>query len=110
MEENGFLYARGLGNTRGKGEDRFAFPKDPLDFAPTCWHIDKNVPELFQEFLTIEPTKADMLFYMWGHGYEFDFDTMKKREAMNTLEWMFDKVAGNDAIISCTNAEAFLHI
>ncbi|MBR1758840.1 MAG: polysaccharide deacetylase family protein [Lachnospiraceae bacterium] len=108
MRENGFLYGRGVRNAKGKGEDRFAFPENPLDFAPTCWHIDKNIKELFQEFLSITPTKGDMMFYMWGHGYEFDFDAMKKREILKTLEWMFDQVANNDSIIPCTNAEAFL--
>ena len=49
-----------------------------------------------------------MLFYMWGHGYEFDFDEMKKREILKTMEWMFDTVANDDTVISCTNAEAFM--
>ena len=108
LKNNGFLYARALGSTKGKGEDRFAFPENQLDFAPTCWHIDKNIKELFEEFLSITPTKGDILFYMWGHGYEFDFDVMKKREIIKTMEWMFDRVANDDAIISCTNAEAFM--
>lgn len=108
MKENGFLYGRGVMNARGKGEERFAFPENPLDFAPTCWHIDKNIQELFEAFRAITPTRGDMLFYMWGHGYEFDFDSMKKREIFKTLEWMFDQVAADDSIIPCTNAEAFL--
>ena len=108
LRENDFLYARALGNTKGKGEDRFAFPENQLDFAPTCWQTDRNIKELFQEFLSITTTKGDMLFYMWGHGYEFDFDEMKKREILKTMEWMFDQVARDDSIVPCTNAEAFL--
>lgn len=108
LREQGFLYGRALGNAKGKGEERFSFPKDPLNFTPTCWHVDKNIRELFQDFIATTPTKGDMLFYMWGHGYEFDFDEMKKREILKTMEWMFDTVANDDTVISCTNAEAFM--
>lgn len=107
LKEAGIIYARGLQHTKGKGEERFAFPSNPFGFAPTCWHIDKNIMELFDQFMSITPTKGDMLFYMWGHGYELDFDVMKKRNLLDTMERMFDRVSNDDSVIACTNAEAF---
>ena len=37
--------------------------------------IDKNLFENADKFLAAKPTQGDMLFYVWGHGYEFDFGT-----------------------------------
>lgn len=104
LKENKFLYARGV--TSEKSKRNFAFPDNPLNFNPTCWHIDKDIEQLVEQFIAAEPTNGDMLFYMWGHGYEFDFSTLK--DLRNTYERIFDKIATHDEIIKCTNAEAFL--
>ena len=104
LKENGFLYARGV--TSEKAKRNFAFPDNPLNFKPTCWHIDDDIERLVDQFITTEPTDGDMLFYMWGHGYEFDFQSLKGLR--DTYERIFDKIASHDEIIKCTNAEAFL--
>ena len=104
LKANGFLYAR---NVLSEGAKRnFAFPDNPLCLRPTCWHLEKGIEQLLDQFIAAEPTDGDMLFYMWGHGYEFDFDALKGLR--ETYERMFDKVANHDEIIKCTNAEAFL--
>ena len=104
LKTNGFLYARGIKSEKGK--QKFAFPEKPLNFNPTCWHIESDMEKLLDLFLAAEPENGDMLFYLWGHGYEFDFASLKGLR--NTYERMFDKLACHDEIIKCTNAEAFL--
>ena len=104
LQENGFLYARGVMSE--KTSRGFAFPENPLNFKPTCWHIESDVEDLVDQFIAAEPTDGDMLFYMWGHGYEFDFTSLK--DLRGRYERIFDKIAARDDIIKCTNAEAFL--
>lgn len=104
LKNNGFLYARGVMSEKAKRN--FAFPENPLNFKPTCWHIEGDIEKLLDQFIAAEPTDGDMLFYLWGHGYEFDFPALKGLR--NAYERMFDKVACHDEIIKCTNAEAFL--
>lgn len=103
LRENGFLYARGVMSEKAKRG--FAFPDNPLNFLPTCWHIEKDVEKLVDQFIAAEPVHGDMLFFLWGHGYEFDFASLKGLR--NTYERIFDKIACRDEIIKCTNAEAF---
>ena len=102
--DNGFLYARGV--TSVKAKRNFAFPEDPLNFQPTSWHIEKDTEKLLDAFLAAEPRDGDMLFFLWGHGYEYDFDSLK--DLRNAYERMFDKLSWHDEVIKCTNAEAFL--
>lgn len=104
LRTNGFLYARGVMSEKAKRH--FAFPENPLSFKPTCWQIEGDIEKLLDAFIAAEPTDGDMLFYLWGHGYEFDFPALKGLR--NVYERMFDKVASHDEIIKCTNAEAFL--
>lgn len=104
LKNNGFLYARGV--TSEKAKRNFAFPENPLNFKPTCWHIEPSMEKLVDQFIAAEPTDGDMLFYLWGHGYEFDFVSLKGLR--NAYERIFDKIAAHDEIIKCTNAEAFL--
>lgn len=44
---------------------------------------------------------------MWGHGYALDFDVMKKRNLLYIMERIFDRVANDDSVVACTNADAF---
>ena len=107
LQEEGILYARGVSSSKGKGEKRFSFPTSLYHVSPTCSQIDGRTEKLFDEFMRTVPTQGDMLFYMWGHGYEIDFQTRRGRKLMDMLERMFSMVAKDDSIISCTNNEAF---
>lgn len=104
LAADGFLYARGVRSE--KNRRHFAFPENPLNFKPTCWHIERDMEKLLDQFIAAEPKDGNMLFYVWGHGYEFDFASLK--DLRNRYERIFDKLACHDEIIKCTNAEAFL--
>ena len=106
LREHDFLYARTVMNTKGHTWKRFAFPENPLVWNPTCWHINRDIEKLLDLFLSLPADQGDMVFFMWGHGYELDFDAMKKRHFRKTFERMLDKVACDDSVIKCTNAEA----
>lgn len=103
LKENGFLYTRGIKSLKSKRN--FAFPEDPLLFEPTCWHIEADFEKLVNQFIEAEPTEGDMLFFVWGHGYEFDFPACKGLR--ETYERVFARIAGHDEILKCTNTEAF---
>jgi peptidoglycan/xylan/chitin deacetylase (PgdA/CDA1 family) len=50
---------------------RFDLPLDPYEWDPTCHHNDEKLMDLAKEFVEKEGFRTS-LFYVWGHGYEFD--------------------------------------
>ncbi len=64
----GYQGARTIRSTHG-----FALPKNFMEWDPTCHHNDPRLMELAQQFLEVFPF-LPMLFYVWGHAYEFDAD------------------------------------
>ncbi len=87
----------------------FDLPEDPLAWDPTCHHNDPRLMELADEFIRSAPRfPRPMLFYVWGHGYEFDdlgnWDRMEK--LLETLSAHADSIwfATNGEILSCLQA------
>ncbi len=103
LKERGILYGRGA-FSNGK----FTFPEEPINYSPTCSIKDKNFITLFDKFLASDTESEDLLFYVWGHGYEMDYGTARASE--KAFEKVFDYVSGHEDIIYCTNKEAFMHI
>lgn len=50
---------------------RFDLPEDFLRWNPTCHHDDEKLMELAEQFVN-GMSFGPMLFYVWGHAYEFD--------------------------------------
>ena len=71
--------------------------------TPTCWHLDKFALALLEKFIETPCDGEDMVFYMWGHGYELDYGT--KRGNDDHLEKIFQSVARAKNIHFVTNAE-----
>ena len=66
----GISYARTVTSTHG-----FVPPTEPLKWDPTCHHNDPRLMELATRFVTDETLSyrgEPILFYLWGHSYEFD--------------------------------------
>lgn len=61
----GIEYARTVESTH-----KFNIPDDFLAWHPTCHH-NENILEKAKEFLKYDKY---VLFYLWGHSYEFDND------------------------------------
>lgn len=62
----GYQGARTVRSTHG-----FDIPQDFLEWDPTCHHNDPRLMELARAFVE-DTSPFPLLFYVWGHGYEFD--------------------------------------
>lgn len=94
----GFRYTRGVHETRS-----WKVPSDFLRLQPTCWHVDPETMPMLDRFVQ-EETEEDRLFYIWGHGYELDYNL--PTASYEYFKRILDKVAGRDDIICCSNAQA----
>lgn len=101
LKRHGIIYGR---NAFSKG--CFSFPENPLDFHPTCSWKDKNVMELLEQFLHTSADQEDLLFLVWGHGYEMDYNT--PNASQRAMEHLFARAAGREDIVYCSNKEAFI--
>lgn len=100
-----YLKKAGVKNARVvKSDDSFRFPEDPYHLPMTCWHISKKAFEKTDRFIN-EERKEDMLFVMFAHGYEFDFNT--KESNWHKMTEICRKVSSQKDIICCSISEAF---
>lgn len=67
LKSCGIAYARTVNATR-----LFTLPENWLWWHPTCHHNDPALLQLLQQFLAAPTNRAPLLFYMWGHSYEFE--------------------------------------
>lgn len=67
LADCGIVYARTVNSTHG-----FGLPERFLAWHPTCHHNDEKLFDLAKEF--IESKDEGLLFYLWGHSYEFYMD------------------------------------
>ena len=97
LAEQGMRYARTTRATHS-----FALQSDLLRFHPTCHHKDEQLMVLAKQFIEAEPTEP-MLFYVWGHSYEFAGD-----DNWDIIERFCEYIAGKDDIFYGTNAQVLL--
>ena len=98
LKEFGIEYCR---TTRSSYS--FAFPKDPMKWDPTCWLIDKKLFSLTKQFVSCN-CENDCLLYLWGHGYEMDFNTADSSFAR--FERLLELLSEDRQIRYVTNKEA----
>ncbi len=98
----GYQGARTVHSTHG-----FDIPEDFLRWDPTCHHDDESLMALAEQFVT-SSSFAPMLFYVWGHAYEFDGRDNWERieELAKLMSQQADRVwfATNGEIIDYVNA------
>ncbi len=94
LEDHGFKYGRTVVSTHS-----FALPARPILLEATCHHEDERLFELAEEFLKADPAEP-MLFYVWGHSYEFDVNRDWER-----IETFCRMMSGKDDIFYGTNRE-----
>lgn len=95
-KECNVAYARTINST-----GTFAMPKDRFLWNPTCHHSEPRLLEMIDEFVNAEPTNGDMLLYIWGHSYEFDYES-----GCNSWDWIkrvCERVSGKRGITYCNN-------
>lgn len=75
-----------------------------MKLAATCHHNDDKLFELAEQFIKAEPQgDQQMLFYIWGHSYEFDVNNNWDR-----IEKLCSMLAGRDDIFYGTNSQCIL--
>lgn len=88
--------------------ESFDLPSDWLEFAPTCHHNHQRLFELADEFLNkkLRPMyDKSLLFYLWGHSYEFD-----DRGNWNRIEKFAEMMGGREDIWYAANIEIYNYV
>ncbi len=99
LQSIGMKYGRTVEATHG-----FAMPADPIHLAATCHHKDEELFALAEKFIQAKPEPdQQMLFYVWGHSYEFDVDNNWDR-----IEKLCQILSEQKDIFFGTNAECLL--
>ena len=97
LRSNGIKYARTVKSTYD-----YHYPEDWLLWNPTCHHNDPKVFELINNYLNLKqrpPYAVPLVFYMWGHSYEFE-----DRNNWDRMEEILKKFAeGKDDLFFATN-------
>lgn len=100
LKDAGYKGARTVESTHS-----FEIPKDFLVLNPTCHHNDPELMKLAEDFVK-KPNFMPSLFYLWGHGYEFDHD--ENYDVMeNLLKYLSDY---KDDIWFATNSEVIEYV
>lgn len=106
LKTAGIAYARDIDET-----NQFGLPADWLQWKPTCHHNAPNIFDLAQDFLSRNTksiglvTNDGLLFYVWGHAYEFD-----RRDNWEHVEKLAQMVAGKADVWYATNMEIYRYI
>lgn len=102
LKEKGVIYAR-----TAISSGCFAFPQDPWNYHPSGKIAEKKAIVLIRRFRQMQ-TEEDLLLYLWGHSYEFDYGT--EYHNWDYLKRVFEAASQCTDCIFCTNAEAFQRI
>ena len=101
----GIEYARTVTST-----EKFDVPQDFLRWNPTCHHNNPKLFELAKAF--VEKVKSTnycvnkpMLFYVWGHSYEF-----RTKDNWPHIEEFAAYMGGRDDIWYATNGEIYDYV
>ncbi len=105
LSDCGISYARTVTSTRA-----FGLPAKPLLWDPTCHHNDPHLMELAKRFAedeTVSYRGEPILFYLWGHSYEFD---EKHNNNWEVMEKFAEYIGGREDIWYVTNGELWDYI
>lgn len=84
------------------GTNKFTLPKYWLKWMPTTTFGDgKTALTLAKKFLKAE-AESDMLFYVWGHGYELDF-----YDSWDELDELIKMITEAEDVVIVTNSEFY---
>ncbi len=99
-KSSGIVYGRTTVSSRS-----FLLPEDWMKWDPTCHHTVPDLMELVERFLGEKRRWRPMLFYLWGHSYEFgDNDSWQILEEFGKL------IGGRDDIWYATNIEIYDYV
>ncbi len=100
-------YSRTVESTR-----KFFLPENFLKWHPTCHQADSEAFNLIEEFFSIKfdekgsyYRKCPLLFYLWGHSYEYDSE-----EKWARMEDICRKLGKHEDVWYATNGEIFDYV
>ena len=97
LKNCGFVYARTVHSSHD-----FFLPQDWLRLQATCHHNDPELMELAERFTGTKDRWHPMLFYLWGHSYEFE-----AQNNWSVLEDFAEAVGGREDIWYASNMEIY---
>ncbi len=106
LKSIGIVYSRTLGGDNCN----FTLPQNFYEWMPNAHHNNPNLMEWLDKFLSFElnsymSDRAPLLFYLWGHSYEFD-----KSDNWSVIEEFCQKASGNDNVWYATNIEIYDYV
>ena len=105
METTSIRYGSCTTRNTYKGIKKFGLPQYFMTWYPTCSVSDSDAQKLLEEFIAA-PCTEDMLYFVWGHGFELDrFDSWDKFELM--IKTIAEAAAADEDIILVTNSEFY---
>lgn len=102
LENTNVRFARLAVNA--KRPSKFEFPEYWMMWYPTVAMGNgfSTVNNYAKRFIAAEATDRDLLFYVWGHGYEFDLN-----ENWDEFEAFIKMMSEQEDIVFVTNAELY---
>ena len=105
LKKCGIKYARTVEAT-----EKFDIPTDWLRMPSTCHHRNPRLMELAREFIEDEGgrsirSRRPMLFYLWGHSYEFN-----DSDNWYIIEEFAEYMGGRDDVWYATNGEIYDYV
>ena len=100
LKSTGIVYSRTTVSSKN-----FSLPTDWFRLSPTCKHTDPQLMELTERFLSAKGDKAPMLFYLWGHSFEFDADGN-----WNVIENFCRQIGNREDVWYATNIEIYDYV
>lgn len=105
LRKCGIEYARTCVSTHA-----FDLPKEWITLPATCHHNDPDLFRLADEFINREDSdyawiNSPMMFYLWGHSYEF-----RDNENWSVIEEFAKKVGKRKDIWYATNGEIYEYV
>lgn len=84
--------------------DSFDIQENLYRFNPTAYHLHfDKIMEMGEKFINMSPDKPQ-IFYIWGHSYEFDYQS----DYLAKFEEFLKLIANRDDIFYGTNKEILL--
>lgn len=96
-------YARTIVSTHD-----FRVCKNPMKLSTTCHHNDPNLMMYANEFIELDGSNRDYVFFVWGHSYEFDEENTKLN--FEELERFLKFISGHKDIEYLTNSEVLMKL
>lgn len=97
LSSSNMRYARTVTSTHG-----FSLPERFMEWHPTCHILDEKAEELALSFIEAKATDSDLLFYVWGHTYEFDW-----HDRWDSIDRFLSLIANKKDIIYMTGRDIY---